>query len=171
MTATAPHTWARRIGLALGLLLAVAAILVWRVPAEGRELGAELRMTAMPPGELIAEPSGPFVVARRLRPDGHAAGGSVTIRNIAPRPVEVRARAIPSSRDLDGLLRVELTIGGRPVAEGTLRELRGWSEAVRIENGARRTLEASVGLSADARREHDGVILDVGLELDAEVVR
>ena len=172
MTATSTNTWARRIGLAIGLFLALVAVLSWRVPAEGAGLGAEVRMTAMPPGEVMVDPTSPFLVGRRLQPGGEDAAGELRVRNIAPRAVEVQLRVLPSSRDLDRLLRVELTAGGRTLSEGTLAELRSWTtQGVRLEDGEQRTLEARAWLPEGAAGDHEGVNLDVTLELRAEVRR
>ena len=97
MIATTTDTWARRLGLAVGLLIALVAVLSWRVDSEGAGLGAELRMTAVPPGELVVEPSSPFLVGRGLQPGGDGATGELRVRNISPRPVEVQVRALPSA--------------------------------------------------------------------------
>jgi hypothetical protein len=140
---TSSDTWARRAGLAIGLLLALGAVLSWRVAAEGATVGAEARFLAVPPGELTVAPAGTFVSARQLRPGG-AVRGELRLRNITGAPVSVRLRALPSGRDLDRLLRVDL---GR---------------------GERRALPARVWLPASADGAAAGAAVDVTVELRVE---
>src|SRR5215211_5983212 len=112
---TSSDTWARRTGLALGLLLALGAVLSWRVAAEGAAVGAEVRFVAVPPGELTVAPSGAFLSARGLRPAGEPARGDLRLRNITGTAVAMGLRALPAGRDLDRSLRVELSAGGERV--------------------------------------------------------
>jgi hypothetical protein len=159
--------WARRIGLAVGLVLALAAVLSWRIPAEGAGLGADARFVAVPPGELTLEPSGAFLSARRLRP-GDGADGRLSVRNIAGAPVAVRVRGLPSARDLDRLLTVELEAGGARLFRGPLGDLREWTRPVVLDRGEARAIEARARLSEAAGTRAAGAEVDVTVELSVE---
>lgn len=160
--------WARRIGLAIGLLLALAAVLSWRIPAEGAGLGADARFVAAPPGELTVEPAGAFLSARRLESGGEAPEGRLWLRNITGGPVGVRLRGLPSSRDLDRLLRVQIEDGDATLFRGRLGRLRSGTRALVLGRGERRALDARVWLPAGAGARAVGAAVDVTVELRAE---
>jgi hypothetical protein len=153
----------RRIGLALGLVLALAAVLSWRIPGGTTALGAQARFVAVAPGELTLAPAGSFLT---LRPSSGSARGSLSLRNIAGAPLTVELRARPSSRELDRWLRVR--IGGRGVR---LRALRRWTRVASLAPGERRRLPASARLPATARDRAAGALVDVTVEVRAEVER
>jgi hypothetical protein len=167
---TASDTWARWVGLAVGLVLALAAVLSWRIAAEGAAVGAEVRFVAAPPGELTAAPVGAFLAARRLRPGG-VANGQLALRNITGAPVSVRMRGLPSVRALDRPLRVEVKDGEEVIFRGRLGGLRSWTRGVVLAKGARRALATRVWLPAGAGRAVAGAIVDVTVELWAEATR
>jgi hypothetical protein len=160
MAARTRAAWARRAGLAVGLVVALAAVLSWRIPAEGARLGADVRFVAVPPGELTLSPSGTFLEARRLEPVGGAAHGRLVLRNITGHTVVVRLRCLPSSRDLDRALRVR--IGRDP--ERSLGRLRRWTGAVRLRRGERRALHVTARLASAA----EGSAVDVTVEARAD---
>jgi hypothetical protein len=156
------------VGLAIGLCAALALVLSWRVPAEGGTLGADARFTALPPGELVVEPEATFLKARRLRPGGPAATGSLRVRNISPRSVAVRGVALPSSGDLDSRLRVELRQGDDELFSGRLGRLRRGTARMRLLPDEERRVEARAWLPAGTAG-HEGAAVDVTLELRVEV--
>jgi hypothetical protein len=168
---TSGDTWARRIGLALGLLLALGAVLSWRVTAEGAAVGAEVRLLAVPPGELTVAPAGAFLSARGLRPGGEPARGELRLGNIAGTPVSVGLRALPSGRDLDRALRVELISDGVRVYSGRLGTLRSWTRLFALERGERRALSARVWVPAATGDRAAGAVVDVTVELRAKARR
>jgi hypothetical protein len=161
---TSIDTWARRTGLALGLLLALGAVASWRVAAEGPAVGAEARFLAVPPGELTVAPDGAFLTARRLRAGGPPASGRLWLTNITGSPVAVRVRALPSARDLDRPLRVR--VGG--VFAGRLGRLRAWTRPFVMGKGGRRALDVRVWLPASAGGAAAGAAVDVTVELRTE---
>jgi len=162
---------ARIAGTAVGLVLAAVLLLSWMVPASGSTLGAEVAFTAAPPGELTAAPAGSFLRARELRPGAGARSGELEVRNISPRPVDVRVRLLPASRDLDRGLAVQIKSGGRRLASGPLGRLRGPSRAVRIAPGRSRTLRFSVSVPEGAGPESEGRITEVTTDLRAGTPR
>jgi hypothetical protein len=155
---------ARQIGLAIGLLLALAAVLSWRIAGGGAGLGAEVSFVAAPPGELTVEPVDSFLSANGLQA-GESAHGRLLLRNITGGLVSVRLRAEPSSRDLDRGLRIGLASGGRSVYRGSLGALRRWTPAGAVPRGGQRALEARIWVAKGAAVA--GAVVDVTVELEA----
>jgi hypothetical protein len=149
---------ARRIGLAIGLVLALAAVLSWRIPGGGAGLGADVSFVAAPPGELTAEPVEAFLSAPGLEP-GESASGRLRLRNITGGPVALRLRARPSSRDLDRAL--EVALGSY---RGSLGRLRRWTPAGVLPRGAERVVGVRVRIADGARTAGASVAVTVELE-------
>jgi hypothetical protein len=153
----------------VGIALAVALVLSWRVAAERTALPAEVTMHAHPAGELEFRPAAAFLSARRLEAGGPSASGSLRLRNITPVTLDVRVRLAPSSGALDRALVVRLAVGGRTLAHGRLGRLRGWSVGpLRIRPGRGAVLHARAavpaGPSAAAGGGHD---VDIAAEFQA----
>jgi hypothetical protein len=164
---TQTETWAGRLGLAVGLLLALAAVWSWQIGGGPGALGTDARFTAVPPGELTVEPA-EFLSARSLAP-GEEARGDLRVRNIAGAPLTVRLRARPSSRELDRGLWVEVRAvgarGAEPLFAGPLGRLRRATRPFAIPAGAVREL----GWEARAAPGGSGGTADVAVELRTEV--
>jgi hypothetical protein len=168
MSATAADKLARRVGAVIGLAAVAVALLSWRIPAASETLGADVRLVATPPGELATEPAGAFASGRALEPGSGAARGSLELSNLAGRRLVVRPRLLPSSRDLDRLLRVRLTARGRTLADGSLGQLRTWSRrGVAVSSGGHARIEARAWLPRRTRRGYAGRSIDVAVELRA----
>ena len=160
---------ARWAGLLTGLGLTVAAFVAWQLPASGQSLGTDLNVVAAPPGEVLVRPAAPALAARALVP-GQSRTGTMTVTNITGRALEIRLRALPSSRDLDRDVDLTITDRGRALAGGSLGELREWSgRRLRLPVRATRRLRLSAHLRADAA-DAAGRVVDVNLELDARPV-
>jgi hypothetical protein len=84
-------------------------------------------MVAVPPGELTVESEGTFLAGRALEPGGRDARGKLRLRNVTGSDLRVRLRGLPSNRDLDRLVRVELRAGGHELFRGSLARLRRWT--------------------------------------------
>jgi hypothetical protein len=159
----------RVAGFAAGVVLAALALLSWRVPASGDELGLDLRLVATPPGELLVESSEPFLAGRGLVPGGDAAEGRLTVRNVAGRRLAFSVRGLPSARGLDGLLYLELRADDRRLASGPLGDLRAWTDrSFELEASESADLTARAWLPEDAGPGYEARILDVTVELRAE---
>ncbi len=110
-----------------GLAVAAIAVAGWRVPTQN-PTGANLQMVAVGTSELQAFPAHPFSISSDLQPGIDRGGlGSVTLLNTMAQPLAVRIHARPSITDLDRLLRVEATAGGRELYRGRLSGLRSWT--------------------------------------------
>jgi len=163
-------TIVRCLGLAAGLAVAATLVLVSRVPADHRVVGAEVGFTATPPGELLVSGSPTFLRSGDLARGGPAASGRLALRNITERTLAVQVRLVPASPDLDRALRVELVDGGEPVAVGTLGDLRRWSRpGLRLAPGARRRLDARASIRPGAE-DYEGRRVKVTAELRARPV-
>ncbi len=160
------ETWARRAGLAVGLAAAAAVVLAGRIPAGDGRLGTDLVVAAHPTGELGVRPSGPFLQAPDLRP-GDQARGSVELVNQTGVALAVRVRGLPSSTQLDGLLRLAIDAGAERIFLGTLGELRTWSHPLlRLEPGEARAISVRAWLPPAVERGYEGRVERVGLEFD-----
>jgi hypothetical protein len=154
---------AKRLGILLGVAVACAALLAWRVPGGARTLGADVRMDAVQTGEVGVAPLSAFVNAASLVP-GRTAAGWVTLRDQTGVPLNVRLRALTSSHDLDRLLRVRIAPRrGVPLYDGPLGGLR--TRALALAAGQTRALRVEVSLAAGARTGFQGRIVDVTLQV------
>lgn len=160
----------RWASFAAGIVLVAIALAAWRVPAASGPLGAELRVSAVPAGELTVSRIDPFLVETGLRPTGRAprAAHTLTLRNVAGRPLGFRMRSVPSGRGLDGVLRIEARVGGHELYTGTLGGLRRWTRGVfSLASGERSPLAVKAWLPSSAARGSEGMIEDVSLEFRA----
>lgn len=162
------NSLAKWIGLALGVSLVAVAVGSWRIPTSAATLGADVKLVATPPGELELSQDGPVASGRALKPGRGQATGRLSVHNITGRRLALSVRALPSNRDLDPLMRLELRSRGRVVASGTLGELRRWSgRGLELARGERARLEARMWIPRGAGRGYEGRITDVTLEFRA----
>ena len=145
--------------------MAIAAVLVagWRVPTQ-KAPGASLRVTAVGTSELTASPTHPFLVASDLRP-GHPVSRKVVLTNTMAQPLAVRVHAVPADYDLDKLLQVKASAGGKTVFAGSLGELRHWSpRSFVVPMRAQAALETSFRLAKSGPRGYAQRAGDIKLE-------
>jgi hypothetical protein len=138
-----------------GLALAAIAVAGWRVPTHSPS-GANLQMVAVGTSELEANPGHPFEVSSNLRPSGagHDPVARVVLTNTMAQPLAVRIHALPSIPDLDALLRVKASAGGRTFFDGRLGGLRSWTRQSFVvpQSGGQTLLEMHYWLPASVRR-------------------
>ncbi|HEX6459365.1 MAG TPA: hypothetical protein VF032_10660 [Thermoleophilaceae bacterium] len=159
------------MGVAIGVSLAVAALIAWRVPGGERTLGADVRFEALQTGEIGVSPLHPFVSTPSLLP-GSSIAGDVTVRNQTGVPLATSLRAQPSTRGLDRLLRVRVASGAQTLYDGMLAGLRTAGTrplTLRPAQAARVRVRAS--LPDGLRNGFQGRILDVGLEIQTRRAR
>jgi hypothetical protein len=146
--------WAKRLGILLGVALAGAALLAWRVQGGSGTLGANVRVDAVQTGSVGVAPLSPFIDVSSLLP-GHSASGRVRLRNQTGVTLRVRLTPHPSAPDLDGLLRI--AIGGGRV--------------LRLAPGEMRSLRVTVSLPAGLRAGYEARIVDVTLQIHSARMR
>lgn len=145
--------------------LAIAAVLVagWRVPAP-KAPGASLRVTAAGTSELTGTPAHSFLVASDLQP-GHPVSRKVMLTNTMAQPLAVRIHAVPVNQDLDKLLQVKASAGGKTVFAGTLGNLRDWSpQRFVVPAGAQAALQTRFWIAKSARYGYQQRTGDIKLE-------
>lgn len=168
MSALTINAVSRRLAPAIGFAVAVLVLLSWRIPAAGDGLGADVRFVGTPLGEVALEPAGTFAFGRALEPGEGEAHGRLTLANVAGGPLAVRVRGLPSNRELDRLLQVELRAGSRTLAHGRLARLREWTgRSVTLPRGGRTEIALRAWLPAGVRGPYEGRSVDVTLELRA----
>jgi hypothetical protein len=148
-----------------GLAIAAVAVAGWRVPTPNAP-GASLRVAAVGTSELRSASAHPFLVASNLRP-GRVASGQAVLTNTMAQPLAVRVHAVPLDHDLDELLRVKASAGGKTVFAGTLGDMRSPSKRrFVVAAGAQVALKTRFWLSPSPRRgyvQRDG---EIKLEFD-----
>lgn len=159
----------RLVGVALGLCLAAGFLSVTRVTAGADGLGAEMRMSASPTGELSVSPRGaPFLSAIDLRPGGHA-GGRLLVGNQTNVALAVELEAERSSEDLDDQMHLRVVADGVVTADVTLGELSDGWRALMLPSGHQADVTFEASLVPGAGR-YQGRLVDVELRLSVEPV-
>ena len=111
-----------------GLALAAIAVAGWREPTHNAS-GAHLRVKAVGTSELKSSPAHPFLDTRNLEPGpAGSVSGRVGLTNTIAEPLAVRIEAATASPDLDRMVRVRASAGGKTFYDGTLGGLRTWSK-------------------------------------------
>lgn len=166
-------TWTGRLGLAAGVCVVAAWLLIAGTPAAAPEPSASIRLGTLGSGELDVSPTGsPVLTASDLRPGHGAEEGTVRVRNQTPRPLDVGVRTSAVQRDLDASTRIEVTDGRRALLRGPLGQSRRWSQrTVRLLPDETRTLTARVWIPRGARDGWQAAHGDVTLQLRGVVVR
>jgi hypothetical protein len=161
---------ARSLGLAAGVVLAVAALYAWRVATVPIGAGASVSFTAVPTGELAVSQQDAFLRAPALIPSSPGGGASaqVVVRNQSPAAVAVVLRALPTSDDLDEALHLKVSAGGAVVFEGPLGGLRRWTSRVLVfTSGASEAFTVDTWIPVGLRSGWRGHDVDVSLQLKA----
>jgi hypothetical protein len=161
--------WVKRTGVVLGIAAVGAVALAFRVPDGSGVLGADVILAVAPTGELGVSPSGPFVTATGMRA-GSEVRGEFRLHNQTGRPLLTGLRALPESRDLDSVLRVEIRSGAQPLFKGTLGKLRRGARIGVLRGGEQRRLRFRAWIPASLRAGFAGRIETVSLRLRSSVV-
>lgn len=163
------HPWTWRLGLLLGAALAAVAVYGWRVPGGTGSVGADVNLIVNLTGELDVHPFGRVLTASGMRPSGPESGRETTlaVENQTARPLEMRMRAHPSIRDLDGLLALRVSAGRRELFAGRLGGLRRWTHsALQLRSGETRAVTVRIWLPDSVGRGYERRIDDIVLELE-----
>jgi len=152
----------------VGIGLCLVALAAWRLPTSGSPPGLDLRLIAVPPGELTVSPVGVLASTRAMQAGDKPVGGTLELRNIAGRRLLVRPVGLPSAKGLARLLRLRILAGEVVLASGPVASLeRPLGEGVEIPPRASRQVEVSAWLPPGASG-YRGHILDVTLELRSQ---
>ena len=157
---------ARTAGAGLGIAAAALLLLSVRPSSAVPGIGATVRFTLVPTGELEARPAPPahLLVSRSLAPRSPAASGDFTLRNQSGSTLLVNLRAKRSSSELDGLLRVTLSANGRDLGATTLQALRhGAPVPLRLAPGRIAHLELSARIPNNVTDGYQGRLVNVDL--------
>jgi hypothetical protein len=161
---------ARSLGLAAGVVLAVVALLVWRVPTVPVGTGAAVTFKAVPSGELGVSQSGTFLRAPALIPSssGRGASAELVVANQSPATLAVTLRALPETSNLDDALQVKVSAGDTRVYSGPLGGLRSWSDRVLVfAPGASQLFTVKAWIPLTVTSGWRGQKVDVSLQLKA----
>jgi len=152
----------RRFAFAFLVAAVLALGLAGRVPATPPQRGLTVSVVTGMAARLEVSPVGAVVQARDLRaPD--SALGRVTLTNVTRRPIAVRLRALPSTRELDDAVRVSVRVGGVPVRSTTLGRMRADTAPIRLEPHLPTPVSIRLWLTPGAA--YAGHTLDIVLEL------
>ena len=165
MTADAGIRTARLAGCLLGVVLAGTLVLASRPASGGQAVGADVSVYANQTGELAVDPAGPtdFLHARELHP-GASASGSFRVTNQTGRPEAIRLAAVPSARDLNDSLRVEISRSGRTLASGPLGSiLGGEGNFLILDPGKSARVAVTVSLPADVGRDVAAALVEIAI--------
>jgi hypothetical protein len=161
---------ARSLGLAAGVVLAVAALLVWQVPTVPVGSGATVSFKAVPSGELAVSQAGTFLRAPALIPSspGRGASAELVVANQSPANLAVTLRALPETSNLDDALQVKVSAGDTTVYSGPLGGLRSWSDRVLVfAPGASQLFAVKAWIPLTVASGWRGQKVDVSLQLMA----
>jgi hypothetical protein len=159
---------ARSLGLAAGVVLAVVALFVWRVPVVPTGVGASVTVKAVPTGELAVSQHEPFLRAPALIPSSASGGASaqVVVTNQSPETLAVMLRAVPSTDALDEILHVEVSARGAVVYSAPLQGLRTWTNRVLVfSSGASQAFTVRTWIPVDAVSGWRGNDVEISLQL------
>lgn len=162
------NTAARALGLAAGVVVAVALLSVWRVPTAPTGAGAAVSFTASPSGELAVSQGEAFLKAPALIPSSPSGGASapIVVTNQSPIALAVQMRALPETDELDEALQVKVSAGDAVVYRGPLGGLRAWSSRVLVfASGASQAVTVGTWIPLTARSGWRGQRVDVSLQL------
>ena len=162
------HGWARIAGFVAGVAAVAILVAGWQVGRGTGTVGADVTFVATPTGEL-GLPAGPFVKGIGLEP-GADAHGTVPVHNQTGSTLAISVKVLPSIGDLDRVLRVRMTAGGREVYDGPLGGLRDWSRPFRLASGGAVPLGVRIALPDGSDAASHGRIDDVSLAFRSVVV-
>jgi hypothetical protein len=163
MSANTTHL-VRFTGFAIGAAIAIAVVMAGRMPESQAEAPARLTIASQPTTELGLKPAGTEFLAGLLRPGEAPARGVLTLDNYTPRPLSVAMRVTSHQRDLDSVVRVRASLGGRQMFSGPLGALRSWTgRPLRVPAKGLHKLEfrAWVPMSTDSGYEGRSVELQL----------
>jgi hypothetical protein len=163
---------ARQTGLLLGLALALAVLLLGRVPEGSAQVPAQLSLIAEPSIQLGVAPVGREILSRAsVAPGSEPTSGLVEVSNLTGASLDARPRLRTAEGGLDDVVHVAVLAGGARLYDGTLRGLRSGTRAVlRLRPQATRRVRFRVWLPRDAARAVQGRSIELKLDWRSRMV-
>jgi hypothetical protein len=158
----------RWLAVIAGVAMVAAVVVTARVPRGTGIASADVVFIATPTGELGVSPVGAFLSGTGLVPSSES-HGHLSVTNQTGKRLSVLVRALPESRDLDDVLRVEIAADGRRVFDGTLGDLRRGAD-VALEPGVTAPLDFRAWLPDSVRDGYQGRVVSVSFDLGSKPV-
>jgi hypothetical protein len=159
-------------GVLLGAGLAVFLLAGARPSADYTSLPARVSVAVGPTGELGVTPSlpNPVLAPRNVLPGAAAVRAEATVRNQTGQELTVGFRAEALARDLDGLLRVRLSVDGQTLADTTLQGLRaGTRTPLALNPGVERALRVELWIPGSITAGFQGRSAAITLTPDVRI--
>jgi hypothetical protein len=153
----------RWLAVIAGVAMVASVVLTARVPRGTGVASADVVFLAAPTGELGVSPVGAFLNGTGLVPSSES-HGHLAVTNQTGKRLSVLVRALPESRDLDGILRVQIASGGRRLFDGTLGDLRRGAD-VAVDPGMTAPLDFRAWLPETQRDGYQGRVVSVTFDL------
>lgn len=152
----------RWLALVAGVAMVASVVMTARVPRGTGTASADVVFIASPTGELGVSPVGAFLTGTGLLPASESQG-RLSVTNQTGKRLSVLVRALPESRDLDDVLRVEIGSGGTRVFAGTLGDLRRGA-GVTVDPGVTAPLDFRAWLPETLRSGYQGRVVSVSFD-------
>jgi hypothetical protein len=110
--------------LVIGCVLGAGYVLTGRVPHPDRALPAQVELSWARAGDLMVSPVRQEIATAGIMPGLRGVSGDLSLRNPTGVPLGVRPRAMGGRTELDDVLLVRVSAGGRRVYNGNLATLR-----------------------------------------------
>jgi hypothetical protein len=149
----------RAAGVLLGAGLAIFLLAGARPTGDFAALPARASVAVGLSGELAVTPAPPrpVLTARPIVPGAGPAQADALVRNQTGQDLAVGFRADAPTRDLDGLLRVRLSAGGRTLADTTLQGLRaGTQTPLALAPGTAQSVRVAVWIPSSVTDGYQG---------------
>lgn len=153
----------RWLAVIAGVAMVAAVVMTAQVPRGNGVASADVVFIVAPTGELGVSPVGAFLTGTGLLPASES-NGHLSVTNQTGKRLSVLVRALPESRDLDDVLRVEIASDGARVFDGTLGELRQGA-AVAVDPGVTAPLDFRASLPETVRDGYQGRVVSVSFDL------
>jgi hypothetical protein len=153
----------RWLALIAGVAMVAAVVVTARVPRGTGVASADVVFIAAPTGELGVSPVGAFLTGTGLVPSSETRG-HLSVTNQTGKRLSVLVRAMPESRDLDDVLRVEIASGGARLFDGTLGDLRRGA-AVAVDPGTTAPLDFHAWIPESRQAGYQGRVVSVTFDL------
>lgn len=159
------------VAATVGAGLCLVVLAGWGLPTAGTPPGLDLRLIAVPPGELALSRIGVLASTHAMQAGGDPVGGALEIENISGRPLRVAPVVLPSRAELAGKVRLRLSGRGRSATGSALTLQRPDPDVeIGLPPGGSARVEV-VAWIAPGVGGYRGGILDLTLELRARPVR